>query len=96
MPITGLEINFEEDHYSIVEGGMLSTTIRIQFRQNQSPFTVVLCPVSISEAESRSLGFFLESDTINEISRATPGWLKYYYAGLEAGGVFSCTEYWVF
>ena len=72
--ITGLEINFEEDDYSIEEGGLLSTTIRFQFRQNQNPFTVLLCPVSISEAENRNLGFFFESDTIHAISRATPGW----------------------
>ena len=72
--ITGLEISFEEDDYSIEEGGLLSTTIRFQFRHNQNPFTVLLCPVSIDEAENRNLGFFFESDIIDEISRATPGW----------------------
>ena len=71
--ITGLEINFEEDDYSITEGGLLSTTIRFQFRQNQNPFTVLLCPVSIDEAENRGVGFFFESDTIDEFFRATPG-----------------------
>ena len=57
---------------------MLSTIypIRFQFRQNQNPFTVLLCPVSIDEAENRGLGFFFESDAILGISRATPGWLR--------------------
>ena len=73
LPITGLEINFEEDDYLIEEGGLLSTTIRFQFRQNQNPFTVLLCPVSIGEAENRGVGIFFDSDYIDEFSRATPG-----------------------
>ena len=79
MLVTGLEINFEEDDYSIVEGGTLSTIIRFQFRQNQNSFTVRLCPLSIEDAEDMNLGFFIDSETIDEISRATPGRLLIYY-----------------
>ena len=75
--VTGLEINFEESDYSIEEGGTLSTFIRLQFRQNQNPFTVCLCPVSIDTAEDMNLGSFIDSDTIYEISRATAGELSY-------------------
>ena len=77
--VTGLEINFEEDDYSIEEGGTLSTIIRFQFRQNQNSFTVRLCPLSIDDAEAMNLGFFIDSGTIDEISRATPGRLLIYY-----------------
>ena len=73
--VTGLEINFVEPDYSIEEGGTLSTVIRFQFRQNQNPFTVRLCPLSIDTAEYMNLGVFIDSDTIDEISRATPGGL---------------------
>ena len=73
MLVTGLEINFEEDDYSIEEGGTLSTIIRFQFRQNQNSFTVRLCPLSIDDAEAMNLGFFIDSGTIDEISRAMPG-----------------------
>ena len=73
--VTVLEINFEEDDYSIEEGRTLSTVIRLQFRQNQNPFTVRLCPVSIDTAEAMNLGSFIDSDTIDIISRATPGGL---------------------
>ena len=71
--ITGLEINFEESDYSIEEGGTLSTDIRFQFRGNQNPFTVRLCPVDIDTAEALDLGFFIDSDSIDIISRATAG-----------------------
>ena len=73
--VTGLEINFEEDDYSIEEGGTLNSVIRLQFRQNQNQFTVRLCPVSIDTAEVMNLGSFIDCDTIDEISRATPGGL---------------------
>ena len=75
MLVTGLEINFENDDYSIEEGGTLNSVIRLQFRQNQNSFTVRLCPVSIDTAEAMNLGSFIDSDTIDEISRATPGGL---------------------
>ena len=70
-----LEINFEEDDYSIEEGGTLSTVIRLQFRQNQNPFTVRLCPVSIDTAEAMNLGSFIDFYNIDDISRATAGGL---------------------
>ena len=77
--VTVLEINFEEDDYSIEEGRTLSTVIRLQFRQNQNQFTVRLCPVSIDTAEAMNLGSFIDSDTIDNISRATPGGLLKYH-----------------
>ena len=71
--ITGLEINFEESDYSIEEGIALSTDIRFQFRNNQNPFSVRLCPVNISVVEDMGLGKFIDSGDINIISRATTG-----------------------
>ena len=71
--ITGLEINFEESDYSNEEGGILSTDIRLQFRNNQNPFSVRLCPVNVSTVEARGLGHFINSGDIDIISRATAG-----------------------
>ena len=69
-----LQINFGEADYSIVEGSdMLSSTIILQFRNNQNPFTVRLSPVTVGTAESKDLGFFINSDTITADSRATLG-----------------------
>ena len=73
--VTVLEINFEESDYSIEEGGTLNSVIRLQFRQNQNQFTVRLCPLSIDTAENMSLEFFIDSETIHAISRATSGGL---------------------
>ncbi|CAI8013544.1 hypothetical protein GBAR_LOCUS8570 [Geodia barretti] len=67
-----LEINFLESDYSIVEGSAeLSSSIMIQLRQNQNPFTLMLSPVSIDTAESKNLSFFINSETILPGSRAT-------------------------
>ena len=85
--ITGLEITFEESDYSIKEGGTLRTDIRFKFRNNQNPFSVHLCPVNISTAEAHDLGFFIDYDNIEIISRATAGELQcmayahYYHKG---------------
>ena len=69
-----LEINFLESDYSIVEGDAeLSSPIRIQLRQNQNPFTLTLSPVTRDAAESKGLGFFINSQTIPPGSRATAG-----------------------
>ena len=69
-----LQINFGESYYSILEGSdELSSTITLQFRYNQNPFTVRLSPVTIDTAESMNLGFFINSDTITADSRATLG-----------------------
>ena len=69
-----LEINFLESDYSGVEGSAeLSSPIMIQLRQNQNPFTLMLSPVSIDTAESKGLGFFINSQTIPPGSRATAG-----------------------
>ena len=45
----------------------------LQFRNNQSPFTVRLSPVTVDTAEIMNLGFFINSDTITADSRATLG-----------------------
>ena len=52
---------------------MLSSTITLQFRENQNPFTVKLSPVTVDTAESMGLGFFINSETITADSRATLG-----------------------
>ena len=71
--LTGLLIHFEESEYSIVEGGTLSTDIRLSFRNNQNPFSVRLCPVDIDTVEAHGLGYFINSGDIDNISRATAG-----------------------
>ena len=76
-PLAGLEINFGETDYSIDEDGTLSTEIRLQFRNNQNPFTITLSAVSINTTEELDLGFFINSDDISFISRATSGTYKY-------------------
>ena len=81
--LTGLEINFEESDYSIEEGGTLSTNIRFQFRNNQNPFSVRLCPVNIDIVEASGLGRFINSGDIDIISRATAGeWIYIVCMGL--------------
>ena len=67
---TGLEINFEETAYTIEEGGTLSADIRLQFRNNQNPFTIILSTVSTEEL---GFGINIFSDFIQVISRATAG-----------------------
>ena len=71
--VIGLEINFQESDYAIEEGGTLSTDIRLQFRNNQSPFTIRLCPIDIDTTEDMGLGFFVDSGEIDIISRAISG-----------------------
>ena len=69
-----LEINFEESDYSIEEGSsMLSSPITLQFKTNQNPFTVRLSSVTVDTAEDKGLGFFINSGTIAQASRATAG-----------------------
>ena len=69
-----LQINFGESDYRIEEGsGILITPITLQFRENQNPFTVILTPVTVDEADSLGLGFFINSNTIDNPSRATAG-----------------------
>ena len=69
-----LQINFGEADYSIEEGSdELTSTITLQFRNNQNPFTVRLSPVTIDTAESMNLGFFINSITITADHRATLG-----------------------
>ena len=69
-----LYINFGEADYSIVEGSdMLSSPITLQFRYNQNPFTVRMSSVTIDTVESMNLGFFINSDTITNDSRAKLG-----------------------
>ena len=61
----------------IEEGGTLRTDIRFQFRNNQNPFSVHLCPVNISTVEDLGLGFVIDSGDIDINSRATAGEHKY-------------------
>ena len=69
-----MEINFEESDYAIEEGSGLSTPIRLQFRNNQNPFTITFTPVTIDAVEGMGLGAnFINSDTIEEEYRATLG-----------------------
>ena len=70
-----LEISFRESDYSIQEGSdMLSSPITLQFRNNQSPFTVRLSAVTIETAETQGLGDFIRSsDSFLETQRATEG-----------------------
>lgn len=69
----GLEINFGESDYSIMEGSPDRPRILFQFRRTQNPFTVTLHPVSITEALDPA--GFSASDFISaeDISEATPG-----------------------
>ena len=64
-----------ESDYSIQEGSnMLSSPIILQFRNNQSPFTVRLSAVTIDTAETQGLGAFIRSsEIILEPYRATEG-----------------------
>ena len=55
------------------EGGNLGSFIRLQFINNQNPFTITFRPVSIHTTEELGLGFFINSDAIPLISRATSG-----------------------
>ena len=72
--IIGLEINFEESDYSIAEGSALTTPITLQFRNNQNAFNVTFTPVTIDAVEGMGLGEnLINSDTIEEASRAEPG-----------------------
>ena len=74
LSLSDLQINFGESDLTIVEGSnMLSTPIKLQFRAIQNPFTVTLSPVTIATAESKGLGFFINSMTITEPFRATAG-----------------------
>ena len=80
---TGLEINFEESDYSMIEGiSGLSTNITLTFRNNQNPFSVMLTPVAVDTAESIGLmGTFINSDNIEPNFRATEG-VYYKHCGL--------------
>ena len=70
-----LEISFRESDYSIQEGSdMLISPITLQFRNNQSPFTVRLSAVTIEAAETQGLGDFIRSsESFLETHRATEG-----------------------
>ena len=69
-----LEINFIESDYSFEEGERIPCTqTTLQFRTNQNPFNITLSPVTVDTAESMGLGFFINSATIAQGSRATAG-----------------------
>ena len=52
---------------------MLSSSITLQFRETQNPFTVRLNTVTVDTVESMGLGEFINSDTITADSRAIKG-----------------------
>ena len=69
---TELEINFDQLDYSYTEGEPGAHDIRVQFRRTQSPFTLILHPVSHGEAFEN----FYVDNLIGEIldeERATSG-----------------------
>ena len=71
-----MEINFKTLDYSIREGedATRTTSITMQFRKAQNPFTLLLSPVSIDDAITHySLGDFINPNAIAEINKATPG-----------------------
>ena len=70
---------------------MLSSTIMLQFRNNQNPFTVRLSPVTVESAESINCGLFINSDTITADSRATLGtWQSHQRDILQEISEYSC------
>ena len=52
---------------------MPCTQITLQFRTNQNPFNITLSPATVDTAESMGLGFFINSETILQRSKATAG-----------------------
>lgn len=69
-----LELNFEACDYSVTEGSGLNTPIRVELSgQRESPFTVILRPVSIDAVEDMGLESFINVDTIASDARATSG-----------------------
>ena len=84
-----MEINFEESDYSITEGAGLSTPITLQFRNNQNAFNITFTPVTIDAVEGMGLGAnFINSDTIEEVSRAESGEVISIWAFLDYAGFF--------
>ena len=71
---SGLEIYFEESEYTVREDEAGVTPVHLKLRKTQNPFVLTLRPMSIDDAESVfNVGNFINSDTIMEYSRATPG-----------------------
>ena len=67
----GLEINFEEFEYPIVEGESLNSRIRLEFRANQNPFTITFRPVTINSTIGLGLEYFIDTAYID--SKAISG-----------------------
>ena len=69
-----LQINFDQSDYTIEEGSAtLSSPITLQFRENQSPFTIMLSPVTVATAEAAGVGDFINAVNIDPGSIATTG-----------------------
>ena len=67
-------INFDLPEYSFVEGEPGAQDIRVQFRRTQNPFTLILYPVSHTEAmESYNIENFVGAPPEEEVDRATSG-----------------------
>ena len=84
-----MEINFEESDYAVEEGRGLNVPIRLQFRNNQNAFNVTFTPVTIDAVEDMGLGAnFINSETIEEVSRAESGEVISIWAFLDYAGFF--------
>ena len=73
---TELEINFDQLDYSITEGGSSAQEIRVEFRRTQNPFTLILYPISHSEAVYYHVDSFI-GETPGDDERATSGKFNY-------------------
>ena len=66
---------------------VMNPLIRLKFRSVQSPFNIILSPVTIATAERMGLGSFINSDNIEGEARATAGELD--IAGMVCRETFS-------
>ena len=68
IPLTELEISFEEHWYSIREGEtQCYSRINMHFRGTQSAFTITLRPISITMANTNyAVGDFVTTEGLNE------------------------------
>ena len=65
-----LEISFGSSEYSMAEGsGTPNSAIILNFLPNQNPFILLLTPVTVTEVEFRSLGDFINSQSITSTYR---------------------------
>ena len=71
---TELEIRFDLREYSFTEGEAGGHYIKVQFRRTQNPFTLILYPVSHTEAiEDFNVTNFVGAPPEKEVDKATSG-----------------------